>query len=153
MIIIQFIAAMIATISFAILFSVPKKEIFFCGFTGALGWLVYEVLIQIDISKVLASVIATLILTVFARYFAVIRQNPVTIYLLTGIFPLVPGAGIYYTAYYLFTGDKELFSVKGLETFEIAAAIVFGIIFGFAIPQALFHKLNPYTHKRSKEES
>jgi hypothetical protein len=31
-------------------------------------------------------------------------------------------------------------SAKGLETFEIALAIVFGIIFGFSIPETLFHK-------------
>jgi uncharacterized membrane protein YjjB (DUF3815 family) len=53
----------------------------------------------------------------------------------------VPGAGIYYTAYYLFTGNQELFSSKGLNTFEVAAAIVFGIIFGYALPQGLFGKL------------
>jgi len=32
---------------------------------------------------------------------------------------------------------------KGLETLEIAGAIVFGIIFGFGIPQSLFHRLSP----------
>ena len=62
------------------------------------------------------------------------------LYLLCGIFPLVPGAGIYYTAYYLITKESALFSAKGLETFEIALAIVFGIIFGFAIPEAIFHR-------------
>jgi len=90
---------------------------------------------------VLASLIATFILTMFSRTTAVLRQNPVTTYLITGIFTLVPGAGIYYTVYYLITGQRQLFSAKGLETFEIALAIVFGIIFGFAIPQALFAKL------------
>ena len=32
---------------------------------------------------------------------------------------------------------------KGLETLEIAGAIVFGIIFGFGIPQWIFHKMAP----------
>lgn len=61
---------------------------------------------------------------------------------LSGIrdFPLVPGAGIYYTAYYLISGMPAKCSAKGLETFEIALAIVFGIIFGFSIPETLFHK-------------
>lgn len=144
---IQFLTALVATISFSVLFSAPKREIFFCGFTGALGWLVYYALIQNPMHPVIASMIATLLLTIIARIFAVIRQNPVTVYLLTGIFPLVPGAGIYYTAYYLFTGDRAQFCIKGLETFEIAGAIVFGIIFGFALPQSLFHKL-----KNAKKE-
>ena len=44
------------------------------------------------------------------------HKAPVTIFLLPGIFPLVPGAGIYYTAYYFLQGEQELFASKGGET-------------------------------------
>ena len=138
--VIQFVLAMIATIAFALLFCAPKKELVFCGLSGALGWIVYYILFQLNGNVVLASLVATFILTVFSRTMAVVRRNPATVYLLCGIFPLVPGAGIYYTAYYLITKESALFSAKGLETFEIALAIVFGIIFGFAIPEAIFHR-------------
>lgn len=143
MIIVEFIVAMFATISFAILFNAPKKEVVCCGLTGALGWVVYYGMTQNAINSVLASLVATFYLTILARCFAVVRKSPVTMYLLPGIFPLVPGAGIYYTAYYLFIGNTEMSGFKGLETLEIAGAIVFGIIFGFGIPQRLFHKLSP----------
>ncbi|MBP3451292.1 MAG: threonine/serine exporter family protein [Agathobacter sp.] len=143
MIILEFIVAMFASISFAILFTAPKKEVVFCGLTGALGWAVYYGMTNQGIHLVLASLVATFCLTVLARCFAVVRKSPVTVYLLPGIFPLVPGAGIYYTAYYLFIGNTEMSGVKGLETLEIAGAIVFGIIFGFGIPQKLFHRLSP----------
>ena len=141
--IIQFVIAMLATISFAVLFTAPKKEIIYCGLTGAVGWIVYYLLTNNGMHLVLASGIATFCLTVLGRCFAVVRKTPVTVYLLSGIFPLVPGAGIYYTAYYLFIGNTEMSSFKGLETLEVAGAMVFGIIFGFGIPQALFHKLSP----------
>jgi uncharacterized membrane protein YjjB (DUF3815 family) len=72
-------------------------------------------------------------------------------YVLPGIFPLVPGAGIYYTAYYLFIGNTEMSGFKGLETLEIAGAIVFGIIFGFGIPQRMFHKLFPQKMDMNEE--
>lgn len=138
---VQFLVAMAATIAFAVLFSVPKGDLVFCGISGALGWIFYYVMTGADLSPVFASLVATFVLTVFSRAMAVIRKNPATVYLLTGIFPLVPGAGIYYTVYGLITGDNAQFSAKGLETLEIAFAITFGIIFGFAIPQALFHRL------------
>lgn len=143
MIILEFFVAMVATISFAILFTAPKSEVIYCGLTGALGWAVYYGMTENDINSVLASLVATFCLTIVARCLAVIRKNPVTMYVLPGIFPLVPGAGIYYTAYYLFIGNTEMSGFKGLETLEIAGAIVFGIIFGFGIPQWLFHKLSP----------
>lgn len=141
MIIIEAIVAMFATISFAILFNAPKKEVFYCGLTGSLAWTIYYGMTEQGINSVLASLVASFGLTILARAFAVIRKSPVTMYLLPGIFPLVPGAGIYYTAYYLFIGNNEMSGFKGLETLEIAGAIVFGIIFGFGIPQRWFRKL------------
>lgn len=143
---IQFAISFFATLGFAIIFSAPKKELVFCGFTGALGWIIYYVMLQAGFQFVVACLIATMCLTIFARAFAVIRRNPGTIYLLAGIFPLVPGAGIYYTAYYMFTGNQQLFGTKALETFEIAVSIVFGIILGFALPQKIFSKLGRF-HK------
>lgn len=139
--IVQFIVAGLATVAFAILFAAPKKDLIFCGFTGALGWIIYYLMTQYGLSVVLASAVATFFLTIFARIFAVLRQKPATVYLLAGIFPLVPGAGIFYTAYYLFLNNPAA-SSKGIETFEVAGAIVFGIVFGFAIPQGLLNKLS-----------
>lgn len=144
--IIEFAVAIFATIAFAILFSAPRNQLFFCGFTGALGWIVYYILVNKEFSVVFASFVATLVLTLVARILAVTRRTPVTVFLLTGIFPLVPGAGIFYTAYYLFNEDTAMSSFKGIETFEVAGAIVLGIIFGFSIPQKLFHKIGALMH-------
>ena len=86
--IIQFIVALFATLSFAVIFSAPKKELFYCGFTGALGWIIYYIMVQFDMGVVFPSLIATLCLTIMARIFAAARSMPVTVYLLSGIFPL-----------------------------------------------------------------
>ena len=63
------------------------------------------------------------------------------VYLLSGIFPLVPGAGIYYAAFYLISGNMEMFSIKGTETVETAGAIVIGIILAMGLPQAWLNHL------------
>ena len=137
----QFVTAMVGTLAFAILFHAPKKEYFFCAITGAAGWIVYYVLTDLNITVVVSSLIATFMLTLLSRSLSVIRKNPATVFLVTGIFPLVPGAGIYYTSYYLITNDLSAFSLKGTETFKVAGAIVLGIIFGFSIPQSIFQRL------------
>lgn len=139
--VIQFIVAFFATFGFAIIFNAPKKELLPCGFTGGIAWLVYSIFYSSGVlGMVASSLVASIILTILARSFAVIRRNPVTVYIMAGIFPLVPGAGIYYTAYYLISGSPD-FGAKGVETLEIALAIVFGIIFGSAIPQVVFQKI------------
>lgn len=137
--IIQFIVCFFATLSFAILFSAPKRQLLFCGLTGAFGWIVYLIIIENNGSIALANVCASFTLTLMARIFAAINRHPVTVYLLAGIFPLVPGAGIYYTSYYFIMHEMNNFAKYGAQTLIIAGSIVFGIVFGSALPQQLFH--------------
>lgn len=139
--IIQFIVCFFATLSFAILFSAPKRQLLFCGLTGAAGWIVYLLLLHYDSGIALANLAATLMLTLMARIFAALERHPVTVYLLAGIFPLVPGAGIYYTSYYFIMHDMENFTRYGSETIIIAGSITLGIVFGFSMPQGLFNAL------------
>ena len=150
---IQFTVSLIATLSFAVLYSAEKKQLFFCGLTGAAGWFVYMICLEYNTGYAIANLIATLALTLMARLFSALRKNPVTVFLLPGIFPLVPGAGIYYTSYYFIMGDMKQFTQYGISTVKIAGAIVLGIIFGFALPQSFFHKLSslvPAGHAQDK---
>lgn len=154
--IIQFIVSLFATLSFAELFGAPKKELFFCGLTGAIGWVVYVIGLNSNMGTVLANLTATFALTVFSRILSAIRRNPVTVYLIAGIFPLVPGAGIYYTSYYFIMNDMTQFSnygmetIKyGMETIKVAGAIVLGIVFGFGLPQSWFNALQRIERKKT----
>ena len=140
-IIFHFLVAIVATMAFAVLFQAPKSEWILCGISGGIGWSVYESLLMRGNHLMISVIVATIALTLFSRIFAVLRRQPATVYLLAGIFPLVPGAGIYYTAYYLISGNMEMFASKGRETVEMAGAIVIGIIFTMGLPQAWLNQL------------
>ena len=145
---IEFIVSMVATIAFAVVFSAPKSELFYCGFSGGIGWIFYSIFFTILGAPTLGNVVGSFALTTFSRIFAAKRKNPVTVYLISGIFPLVPGAGIYYTSYYLIMNDMANFSQYGLSTIKTAGAIVMGIILGMAFPQSWFNKaFAPSYHK------
>ncbi|QFJ53746.1 threonine/serine exporter family protein [Pseudobutyrivibrio xylanivorans] len=137
---IEFIVSMIATIAFAIVFSAPRSELFYCGLSGAIGWIFYYLIWTSMDAATLGNVVGALALTIFSRIFAAKRKKPVTVYLISGIFPLVPGAGIYYTSYYLIMNDMVSFSQYGLQTIKTAGAIVMGIILSMAFPQSWFNK-------------
>ena len=96
----QFFLAAAGTLSFAILFACPRRCLPYCALVGAVGWLWYELLTLLGADAATASLLAVIPLTILTRVFAITQKTPVTVFLLTGIFPLVPGAGIYYTAYY-----------------------------------------------------
>ena len=132
---VQVLVAIVSTLAFAVLFHVPRQEYFYCAVNGGLGWVVYKLCLYYGFSVSISSLWATLTLTLVARILSALRKMPSTVFLLAGIFTLVPGSGVYYTAYYLIMNELSRSSAKGIETFKIAGAIVFGIIFGLALPQ------------------
>ena len=138
---VQFIVGMLASLSFAALFSAPKKQLLFCGLTGAIGWVVYLLCLNLGTSTAVANMLAPFALTLISRAIASLRKTPVTVYLVAGIFPLVPGAGIYYTSYHFIMNEMSQFSQAASDTLKIAGAIALGIAFGFALPQPWFNGL------------
>lgn len=134
----QTAVAFVSTIAFAIIFHTPRREYLFCGITGGLGWLGYLICMHLGIGVVAASFFATVALAWASRSFSFLRKTPVTVFLITGIFPLVPGAGIYYTGYHFFMSDNTQGLLKGMETFKIAVAIALGIGIVLSLPPFFF---------------
>ena len=134
----QFFLAAAGTLSFAILFACPRRLLPYCALVGGVGWLVYELAVLLGADSTTASLLAVIPLTLLARIFAVALKTPVTIFLLTGIFPLVPGAGIYYTAYYFIQGNNALALANGISTFKIAVALAIGIALVLGLPLPRF---------------
>lgn len=133
----QVCAAMMGTIAFSLLFGVPRKYYIWCGLIGGAGWAVY-VLASGYVSGAGASFAVTVVVIFLSRAAAVVNRCPVTIFLISGIFPLVPGAGIYWTVYYLVTEQLGLAVYTGYEAVKAAVAIVLGIVFVFELPQGVF---------------
>ena len=63
---------------------------------------------------------------------------PITVFLISGIFPLVPGAGVYYTAYYLVMNQLGEAAQRGIGAIKVAFAIVLGIVCIVSIPREFF---------------
>ena len=70
--------------------------------------------------------------------FALLFHVPRKYYPFSGIFPLVPGAGIYWTAYYMVTNELDLAGQRGFQTVKIAVAIVLSILLVIERPQKVF---------------
>ena len=131
----QTLATFILTVSFCVILAAPRSEWIFCGISGIVSYLVNQLILTSGIHQILATLGATMALSLSSRMLAVLRRQPVTVYLMPGIFPLAPGAGIYFTAYYLIAGDMAAFSREGMKTLETAVAIALGIVFASGLPQ------------------
>ena len=86
----------------------------------------------------LAAFLATVLVIILSRLVAVRERCPVTIFMVSGLFPLVPGVGIYWTIYELVMENMEGALRRGTAALQDAIAIVIGIIVVFELPQKLF---------------
>lgn len=133
----QSVAAAMGTIAFSLLFGVPRRFYPYCGLNGGVSWLVYSGLAD-RLTVPTAALAATIVVILLSRTFAVRERCPVTIFLVSGIFPMVPGAGVYWTAYYIVTNELILAVRTGFLACKVAVAIVLGIVLVFEIPQGFF---------------
>lgn len=125
---IQNIATFLACIGFSILFNIHGPGIVICAFGGVITWAVYCFAGFLGCDIYASYFFAALIAALYSEIMARIRKYPAISYLVVAIFPLIPGAGIYYATSYLLQGDKEAFVQKALQTIGIAGVIAVGIL-------------------------
>lgn len=135
----QFVAAMIGTISFAIIYEVQTGIYISCGLVGALGWLVYLGMFEfLGTYESLSVFVAAFFVICASRYLGIKQKCPATMFLIPGIFPLVPGVRIFETFDAYMRNDVSGIGEDGRATTAIALAIVIAIILAFEIPQQVF---------------
>jgi len=93
----HFFFSFMATAAFGVLFqTTPKRTLVLCGLVGAVGWCIYIFLGKdLGYGSFYANLIAAASLTVLAELFARLLRQPATIFIATGVIPLVPGLGMY----------------------------------------------------------
>ena len=109
------IGSFIAIVCFAIIIECPKKYLPLAGVIGAVG------------GTVLAAFFSALAITILSHIFAKGFRAPVTIFLIPGILPTVPGAGMYRIVYYLVAGNQAKCAFYFAQTLEIAGMIALAI--------------------------
>lgn len=122
------IAAFVACVGFAIFFNIHGPDIALCGLGGVLAWITYLVLCRLGFHDLLGYFCGAIVASGYSETMARIRKRPAISYLVIGIFPLIPGAGAYYTMNYAVQGNTELFASQGMHTIAIAGIMALGIL-------------------------
>ena len=142
----QALAAFIGTAAFALLFGIDREHYVPAGVIGAIGWALYLILVRnCGATPVVATLAASTLVCIVSRMAAIPYRIPAQGFLLCGIFPLVPGAGVFWFTYYFTDSQFDLSMQSGLLAGKVAIAIVLGIILAMELPQRLFSH-NHRTH-------
>ena len=124
----QCAVCLIGCIGFAILFNVHSWGLPLCAIGGCCTWAIYLFAMEYTGNIYVANFWATAFAAAYAEVMARIRKYPATSYLVVSLFPLLPGAGIYYTMGYALDGSMTLALHKGLETAAVAGVMAVGIL-------------------------
>lgn len=119
----------IATTAFAVLFNAPRRTLIPAGLIGAFGWAVYIFMRDyLSYSSPLSIFCGTVVLSLMSELFARIYKQPVTVFTIPGIIPLVPGLPIYQGMYYMIMNAYSIGIEKLIKASLEAGAISLGIL-------------------------
>lgn len=123
--ILQLISVYIGVLGFGIMLEVPKKYLFYSGIAGTVGLAAHFVAqMFLPVGSVFVD---SFCIALLSQLFARKLKCPVTVFLIPGIYPFVPGAGIYRTVYYIIVGPNSMVGQYLIETLTTAGMIALGI--------------------------
>ena len=116
-----------AVVTLSLVFCVPRRFLVRAGLVGAAGWCLYQALLGAGSREMPAMFASAMLAAIVSHLFARRFKAPVTIFLVPGILPLVPGVGMYRIAYAVFQEDGAAASRYLFYTLQIAAMIAIAI--------------------------
>jgi len=122
------IGCLLGCIGFAIIFNIHGPGGLLCAAGGILAWVTYCLVLDFTGDDIMAYFWGAVISAAYSEVMARIRKYPAISYLVVSIFPLIPGAGVYYTMTHAVRGDMAAFADQGVHTIAIAAIMAVGIL-------------------------
>lgn len=136
---VKIISALLATVFIAILFQVRKEHVLLTAIGGGIGSLINELMLVLGCSSFVAVFVASLGLALYSEIMARMRKTTVTTFLISALFPLVPGAGMYYTMLEIVNNELDVALETGVTTLSTAALMALGILFVTTLSRVMFH--------------
>lgn len=129
----QCLFACIGCFGFSILFNIHGPGGILCTIGGVACWVVFWLSQRLGFSEILSYFWASLFASLYSEIMARIRKYPAISYLLVSAFPLIPGAGVYYTMNFAVRGEMDMFAYRGMNTAAIAGIMAVGILLGSTV--------------------
>ncbi len=127
-ILMQCLACMIGCTGFSIVFNIHGRGGLLCILGGLLTWLAYSAAAFLGCGELICFFLSSVVAAIYAEIMARVRKYPTISYLVVSIFPLIPGAGIYYATNHLVLGNMTDFATTATHTVAIAGVIAVGIL-------------------------
>ena len=141
---IQFLFSFLATAAFAIITNVPRRALFYCGLSGAFGWMIYWTCVDFGGSPAFGSLLGSLGVAFISNIFSKRLKMPVTIFNIPCMVPLVPGGLAYQAVRNLVTSSYQEAANYTVQAIMIAGAIALGLV----LSEVFNHNIRNFKVKR-----
>lgn len=121
-------ACTVALLGIAVIFDVPPKKMFWAMVGSIISCVLMLIGDKYGLDPLITNMIATAIPCVYCEIMARVLKTPTTVFMIPTLLPLVPGSRLYYTMFYLFSGEQELFLDNMLIAVKICTGIAVAII-------------------------
>lgn len=132
-----YLSAFITSAATSLAMRGPKQTVVPIGLVGLLGWIGYQLGLWIwPQSRPFAAFLGALVVGIVAELFARRFRQPTILFIIPGLFPLVPGIMAYRGTLALISGELTTAAATWTETGLYAG----GLAIGLTIPPALFRR-------------
>ncbi|MFZ5813927.1 MAG: threonine/serine exporter family protein [Bacillota bacterium] len=131
-----YLFAFLTSAAIAVSFRAPRRAILWAGVGGMAGWAGYDLPLRAGAPPALAVFLGALALGTVSELLARRLREPTTLFIIPGLFPLVPGL-IAYNGMLLLSREEI-----GEAAQQISRALFFAgaLAAGLAVPPALFRR-------------
>ena len=117
-----------ALLGIAVIFDVPPKKLLWAMVGSIISCVLMLIGDKYGLDPLISNMIATAVPCVYCEIMARVLKTPTTIFMIPSLLPLVPGSRLYYTMFYLFSGEQTLFMENMLAAVKICTGIAMAII-------------------------
>lgn len=125
---VQILTGGLGTLGFAFIAHVRAKHLVAATLGGMLSWAIYLGVFAPSDSVFLATLVSATAVYTWSEIMARIMKAPVTIFLVPGILPLLPGSYLYYTVLALLNSEDASFRYYGYNTVIVTLGIACGVV-------------------------
>lgn len=119
--------ALMTTLLTGYTYNIPIHTLITAGITGTISWGMTQYILHAGKSDILSAAFGAIAVGIAAEIFARLQKEPTTIYIITGIIPLVPGLQAYTAVQNFLNSHYNQGMTMVLHTALISAYIASGL--------------------------
>ena len=137
----ELLACTVGCLGFSLWFRVKRRHILWCTLGAFLTWSAYSLCFFCVSDHFWATLAGSVVCALFSQTMARANRAPATIFQTISVFPMIPGAALYYSMYGVVVGDFSFAREKGIALLLSCS----GIVLGFLLAQVLTRAIWPGT--------